>query len=227
MIQLGADRGCPVVALLTAMDRPLGNACGNAIEVKESLAALRGNGPDDLMEVTYALGAEMLILAGTASNPGQAWKLMKDAISSGKALEKFREIIAAQDGDPRIIDDESLLPAAPIQDVVRSDRSGFVAEVAPRTVGHGIIAIGGGRKTMEDKVDPSVGFIMKVKPGDKISAGDELAEIHVGDEASRARATRIIRNAVRITDEPGEAPLPLVSHRVDANGTHPWKRPAT
>jgi pyrimidine-nucleoside phosphorylase len=227
MIQLGADRGCPVVALLTAMDRPLGNACGNAIEVKESLAALRGNGPEDVMEVTYALGAEMLMLAGTASNATQAWKLMKDSISSGKALEKFREIIAAQNGDPRIIDDESLLPAAAIQDVVRADRSGFVAEVAPRTVGHGIIAIGGGRKTMEDKVDPSVGFIMKVKPGDRISAGDELAEIHVADEASRARASRIIRNAVRITDEPGEAPLPLVSHRVDANGTHLWEHPAS
>jgi pyrimidine-nucleoside phosphorylase len=225
MIQLGADRGCPVVALLTAMDRPLGNACGNAIEVKESIDALRGDGPADLMEVTYALGAEMLMLADKASNAADAWKLMKDSISSGKALEKFSEIIAAQHGDPRVIDDQSLLPSAPIQDVVRSDRTGFIVEVAPRAVGHGIIAIGGGRRTMEDKIDPSVGFVLKVKPGDEISEGDALAEIHVADQSGRAKAARVIRNAIRISDQPGDPPLPLISQRVDANGVLKWERP--
>ena len=114
MIQLGADRGCPVVALLTAMDRPLGFACGNAIEVRESIDALSGTGPSDLMEVTYALGAEMLMLAGVASSAAEAWRMMRSAIGSGRALAKFAEIIAAQGGDARIVENQDLLPTAPL-----------------------------------------------------------------------------------------------------------------
>src|SRR5688500_1075259 len=110
MIQLGADRGCPVVALLTAMDRPLGFACGNALEVRECIDALKGGGPPDLMEVTYALGAEMLMLGEVAGSAADAWRRMRDAIRNGTALEKFGEIIRAQGGDDRILEDPSILP---------------------------------------------------------------------------------------------------------------------
>ena len=110
MIELGADHGCPVVALVTAMDRPLGRACGNALEVEESIAALRGEGPPDLMAVTYALGAEMLVLAEVAADVDAARRMMEIAIGTGRAAEHFQKIIEAQGGNPAVVDDPALLP---------------------------------------------------------------------------------------------------------------------
>ena len=225
MIQLGADRGCPVVALLTAMDRPLGFACGNALEVKESLDALRGSGPEDLMEVTYALGAEMLLLAGAAASPEEAWASMRNAISSGKALEKFREIIEAQGGDARIIDRDDILAAAPVRQDFVADRDGIVTGVEPRAVGHGVIALRGGRRTMEDRIDPSVGFIIPVKPGDAVHKGDVLATIHALDAAGLKEGKRALHNAITIGDEKTDC-LPLVSTRITADGAARWTRPS-
>jgi pyrimidine-nucleoside phosphorylase len=224
MIQLGADRGCPVVALLTAMDRPLGFACGNAIEVRESIDALSGIGPEDLMEVTYALGAEMLMLAGVASKPADAWRMMRDAIGSGRALEKFAEIIEAQGGDPRIIEDQDLLASAPLKTEFVANRDGFVAEVAPRAVGYGIIALRGGRRTMEDKVDPSVGFVITAKPGDRVRRGQTLATIHALDDDGLREGKRALIEAIKIGDDP-PAPLPLVSVRITAAGVNKWESP--
>ncbi|MEO5579205.1 MAG: thymidine phosphorylase, partial [Gemmatimonadaceae bacterium] len=175
MIELGTARGCPVVALLTAMDRPLGRACGNSLEMIEAIDALKGNGPDDLMEVTFSLGAEMLLLGGVSPSAEHAWKTMSDAISSGQAAEKFAEIIEAQGGDPRILDDPSLLPAAAVTQEFVAPRGGFVTGIAPRAIGYGVIALGGGRRTMEDTVDPGVGFVISAKPGDRVEAGDVLA----------------------------------------------------
>src|SRR5256886_16680807 len=123
MITLGEDRGCPVVALVTAMDRPLGRAYGNAIEVEESILALRGDGPPDLMSVTYALGAEMLLLANVADSRDAARARMELAISSGRAAEKLREIIVAQGGDPAVIDDPMLLPQAGACELFQAPRS--------------------------------------------------------------------------------------------------------
>src|SRR5687768_7927532 len=112
MIRLGADRGCPVVALLTAMDRPLGRACGNALEAEEAILALRGEGPPDLMTVTYALGAEMLVLGGVAATHDEARRKMEHAVSSGRAAEQFQRIIEAQGGNPGVVDDPATLPQA-------------------------------------------------------------------------------------------------------------------
>jgi pyrimidine-nucleoside phosphorylase len=224
MIQLGEDRGTPVVALLTAMDRPLGRACGNALEVKESLDALAGNGPNDLMEVTYALGAEMLVLAKAASSEAHAWKMMQESINSGKALDKFREIIEAQGGDASIIDNHDVLASAPLTADFIADRDGVIQEVAPRAVGHGVIALRGGRRTMEDKIDPSVGFIIASDPGDKVKTGDVLATIHALDEAGLKEGRKALKEAIRIGDEPAKC-LPLVSVKITSNGTEQWIRP--
>src|SRR5687768_13254454 len=112
MIRLGADRGCPTVALLTAMDRPLGRACGNALETEEAILALRGEGPPDLMTVTYALGAEMLVLGGVAATHDEARRKMEHAVSSGRAAEQFQRIIEAQGGNPGVVDDPATLPQA-------------------------------------------------------------------------------------------------------------------
>jgi len=224
MIQLGADRGTPVVALLTAMDRPLGLACGNALEVKESIDALSGNGPDDLMEVTYALGAEMLMLAGVAAEPRDAWKMMQDSIASGKAMEKFREIIQAQGGNASIIERQDLLPSAPLKADFTAKMDGIVQEIAPRTVGHGVIALRGGRRTMEDKIDPSVGFVITAKPGDEVRSGQPLASIHALDEAGLKEGRRALGEAIRIGEEK-PAFLPLVSVKITSEGQARWERP--
>jgi pyrimidine-nucleoside phosphorylase len=225
MIELGADRGCPVVALMTAMDRPLGFACGNALEVKESIDALRGEGPPDLMEVTFALGAEMLILGGAATDAAAAWRMMSGAISSGSALQKFAQIIEAQGGDARIVDNDSILPSAPLRSEFSAERDGVVAEVAPRTVGHGVIALRGGRRTMEDRIDPSVGFTITAKPGDRVERGDVLAVVHALDEPGIRDGRRALADAIRIGDAEADA-LPLVSDKITADGVERWTRPA-
>lgn len=224
MIELGADRGCPVVALLTAMDRPLGLACGNALEIAESIDALKGNGPPDLMEVTFALGAEMLVMAGTTASHAAAWELMRNSISSGNALAKFIEIVEAQGGDARIVDDISLLPSAPVSRECLAGRDGFVVEATPRTVGHGIIALGGGRRTMDDKVDPSVGFVIYAKPGERVVRGERLATIHARDEAGIRKGIEVLAEAITIGDDKPDL-LALVSTRISADGSANWSRP--
>jgi pyrimidine-nucleoside phosphorylase len=225
MIRLGDDRGCRVVALLTAMDRPLGRACGNALEIAESIEALKGNGPPDLMEVTYALGAEMLILGEKASGHADAWRQMDDAIQSGKALRKFEEIVEAQGGDPRITHDTSLLPRAARTTEFTAGRDGFVTEITPRTVGYGVIALGGGRRTMEDTIDPGVGFVIDVTPGARVKRGSRLATIHARDETGLREGQAVLSEAITIGDEPAGV-LPLVATRVTGEAVETWARPA-
>jgi pyrimidine-nucleoside phosphorylase len=215
MVALGADHGCPTVALLTAMDRPLGRACGNALEVEESVLALRGEGPDDLMAVTYALGAEMLVLGGAAAGLDEAHAAMRAAIADGRAARRFQDIIAAQGGNPAVVDD----PA-----VYEAPRAGVVAEVAPRAVGKGVIALGGGRVRVGAPVDPAVGFHITARPGDRVERGEPLATVHARDAAGLAAGRRALDAAVRIADALDAAPLPLVSHRVTAAGVEELAR---
>ena len=217
MIELGENYGTPVVALLTAMDRPLGRACGNALEVEESILALRGEGPPDLMSVTYALGAEMLVLAGVASDEDAARRRMEQAIGTGRAAEHFQRIIEAQGGNPAVVDDPALLPQAAQVELYAAPRRGFVARVEPRAVGRGIIALGGGRTTMEDVLDLSVGFMISVRPGDWVEQGEPMATIFARDRAGVESGKATLRAAITIADE-ADPPLPLVSHRVSARG---------
>ncbi len=224
MIQLGEDRGCPVVALLTAMDRPLGFACGNALEVRESIDALSGTGPEDLMEVTYALGAEMLLLAGAASSAAAAWRMMRDAIGSGRALEKFAEIVEAQGGDPGIVQNQELLPSAPVKAEFPAAHDGIVTGVAPRSIGHGIIALRGGRRAMDDVIDPSVGFVITAKPGDHVHRGQTLATVHALDDAGIREGMRALAEAITLGEIAPE-PLDLIATRIDNSGAEKWSSP--
>ncbi len=222
MVTLGADRGCPVVALLTAMDRPLGRACGNALEVEEAVFALRGEGPADLMAVTYALGAEMLVLGGAYATAAEAHAAMRAAIADGRAADTFRAIIDAQGGNPGVVDDPAALPQAPHSAVYLAPRAGVVARVEPRAVGKGIIALGGGRTRVDDRVDPTVGFVITARPAQRVGAGEPLATVFARDAAGLA-AGRAALDAAIVLGEAGvgeacEAPLPLVSHRVTTAG---------
>jgi pyrimidine-nucleoside phosphorylase len=222
MIDLGADHGCPVVALLTAMDRPLGRACGNSLEVEESIMALRGEGPPDLMKVTFALGAEMLLLGGVATDRDDARRRMEVAISSGKAARKFQEIIEAQGGNPRVVDDPGLLPQAQECELYFAPRDGVVAQVEPRTIGRGITQLGGGRTKVEDRVDPSVGFVITARPGDVVREGEPLGSVFAKDRTGVADGMTVLRAAIRIADD-AEPPLPLISHRVTEAGVELWE----
>ena len=217
MIDLGERHGVPVVALLTAMDRPLGEACGNALEVVEAIDVLKGGGPPDLVEVTMALGAAMLVLATVASTGNGAREMMRDSIASGKALNKLEEIVAAQGGDPRAVRDPSRLPRAAHQRKFNAKRAGVVQSVEPRTIGYGVIALGGGRRNMEDTVDPSVGFVISAKPGARVEKDQTLATIFARNEEGLDLGTSILEQAIAVGDGV-PAVLPLVSHRVTARG---------
>ncbi len=217
MIRLGADHECPVVALVTAMDRPLGRACGNALEVEEAIHALKGEGPADLIQLTYALGAEMLVLAGAVPDVDLARREMEKAIGTGRAAERFQQIIEAQGGNPGVVDDPAVLPQAAECELYIAPRRGFVARVEPRAVGRGIIALGGGRTTIDDVVDPTVGFVITARPGDWVEQGEPLATIFARDRAGVDAGRQALRNAISIAEE-ADPPLPLVSHRVTAGG---------
>lgn len=217
MISLGESHGCPVVAVFTAMDRPLGRACGNALEVEEAVAALKGEGPPDLLEVTLALSAEMLLLAGVSRDLATARAELTKAIESGKAADQFRRIIERQGGNPNVLDDPALLPQARECELFPAGRRGFVQRVEPKTIGRGIIALGGGRTTMADTIDPAVGFVITAKPGDFVEAGEPLASIYARDKAGVERGRATLRSAITIGDE-AEPPLKLVSHRVSRAG---------
>jgi len=220
MIKLGADHGCPAVALVTAMDRPLGRACGNALEVEEAIAALKGEGPPELMTVTYALGAEMLVLAGVAETTDQARRELEKAIATGRAAEQFQRIIAAQGGNPGVVDDPATLPQAAECEIFAAPRRGFVARIEPKPIGKGIIEMGGGRTRVEDVADPSVGFVITARPGDWVEAGEAMATIFARDRAGIGSGRAALRSAFVIADE-AEPPLPLVSHRVTIDGVQP------
>jgi len=218
MIALGEDRGCPTVALLTAMDRPLGRACGNSLETEEAILALRGEGPEDLMEVTYALGVEMLLMAKVERTPAKARQRLEDALGSGLAAEKFERIIEAQGGNPKVVEDASGLPQAQAVEVYAAPETGVVTRVEPRTIGRAIVAMGGGRTKVEDTVDPSVGFVITVKPGDKVPAGEPIASVFARDAAGIQIGFEALARAIAIGDRLVERPLPLVSHRVSRDG---------
>jgi pyrimidine-nucleoside phosphorylase len=216
MISLGEARGCPTVALLTAMDRPLGRACGNALEMEEAIEGLRGSGPADLLEVTYALGAEMLLLVGAAPSLADARARLEQSVASGRALETFARVIEAQGGNPGVIEDLGLLPQAQAVEVYRAEATGVVAAVEPRRIGRAIVELGGGRTAVEDAVDPTVGFVITVKPGDPVRAGEPIASIFARDETGIAIGTVALREAVSIGDT-GRL-TPLISHRITSRG---------
>jgi thymidine phosphorylase len=198
------------------MDRPLGRACGNALEVEEAFEGLRGEGPPDLMTVTYALGVEMLILAGVVSDPVEAQRELETSVSSGRALEMWCRIIEAQGGDPKVVEDPERLPQAAEVEVFKAPRDGVVSQVEPRRLGQAIIELGGGRHTMEDAVDPAVGFVIPAKPGDRVHAGEPLASIFAQDRRGVEIGLRALREAIVIKEQ--GTLTPLVTHRVTSRG---------
>jgi pyrimidine-nucleoside phosphorylase len=212
MIGIGEARGCRTVCLLTAMDRPLGHACGNALETAEAIRGLSGEAPEDLMEVTLALGVEMLLVGGVTDDRAEAARLLAETIDTGRARDRFREMVEAQGGDPRVVDDPGLLPQAPARRALRSPEDGLIIQVEPRAVGHAIIGLGGGRSKAEDTIDPAVGVVIPVKPGQQVARGQLLATVHARNDAEAEAGLRAIAKAIRMGDR--AHPWPLISHRM-------------
>ncbi len=201
MVAVGKAGGKPVWAQLTAMNQPLGRCAGHTTEVIESIDCLKGRGPADLMEVTFSLTGHMLVLGGAAKDAADARRKMDAAIADGSALRKFREMCVAQGGDPRVVDDYSILPTAKKKLEVRAgaDAKCFVSEVDALKCGHAIMALGGGRAAVTDKVDHAVGIADLIKIGETVKPGTLLCTLHVNDDAKGARAEALIREAVKFS----------------------------
>ena len=207
--------GKPTTAVMTAMEEPLGHAVGNALEVAESVECLRGSGVRDLMEVTFAVGEQMLVLAGAAKGAADARAMLERSISSGAALGKFRDLVAAQGGDVRVADDPGRLPQANLRKALASPRSGFVTDVDAMGVALAALRLGAGRARAEDKVDHAVGVDRLVKVGDPVKAGAPLCRIHARSAGAAKEASGMLLEAITVGDERRE-PARLVDEIIGA-----------
>ena len=202
MVGIGTRHGTRTVALLTAMDQPLGTAVGNANETAECIELLRGDAPPDMTEITYRLAEEMLVLGGVAATNEEARATLESTVASGRALEKLSEIIVAQDGDPRVLEDLSLLPQPPEFVEFEAQADGFVTECHARRIGVASVLLGAGRLRKEDEVDPAVGIWVFAKEGEQIAKGQPLARIGWRDGARLGKALKELETAWTIEPEP-------------------------
>jgi len=197
LVRVGQALGKRVIAVLTDMDQPLGLAVGNAIEVREAIEVLRAGGPEDLAEECAMLGAKMLVLGGRACDEDEGRIHLAEAVADGRALEMFRRWVAAQGGDPRVADDESLLPLSPCSREVRAPRDGFVAGFDAEAVGRAAMALGAGRARADDAIDHGAGVLLAVKRGDAVGAGAKVATLYAASEALLDAGEERLRGAIR------------------------------
>ena len=209
MVSIGTMAGKKTVAVITDMDQPLGRAVGNSLEVREAIDTLRGEGPADFKEVVFALGSQMLMLAGRAADEKEARALMEGVIQDGSALDKFAQFVRAQGGDAAPVYDTSLLPVAGKTLEVTAKESGYVHRILAEDIGIACMTLGGGRETKESAIDLSVGIILEKKNGNAVSAGEVLATIYGNDDAKMQAAYEKIAHAYEIAKEPA-AFVPVV-----------------
>ena len=202
LVAIGNASGVRTEAIITAMESPLGHAVGNALEVIECIEVLKGGGPQDLIDVSVELTARMLVLGRVADELPAATRRVQRAIASGAGLERFRQIIEVQGGDPKIVDDYQRMPHVADRHVVAAIRGGFVTAVNAELVGRASVALGAGRDRVDDPVDPAVGIMVIAKPGDAVRAGAPVMELHFRDRARLEAAMRLTSRAITIGDEP-------------------------
>lgn len=213
LVSVATTMGKPTRAVLTAMDEPLGRAVGNALEVVESMDCLRGRGPADTMEVTFALGEQMLLLAKVAATKDEARVKLERVLRDGSALEKFRELIAAQGGDARVVDEPERLPQAKFKIPFTAAQCGYVTEVDAMGVALAALRLGAGRAKAEDAVDHAVGIGALVKIGERVEAGATLAVIYANEETALVEAREMLAKAIMVGAAAPAAP-PLIDEIV-------------
>jgi pyrimidine-nucleoside phosphorylase len=209
LVSLGGALGMSVRACITDMNQVLGRLAGNALEVLESIEVLRGDGPDDVTELVVRFAAEMGVMAGLQPDLAQSRVAVEKALSSGKALAKFAEMIEAQGGNPRVTEQTDLLPLDARQAPFVAPRSGLISEVDCEKVGQAIVALGGGRVRIEDDVDPAVGLAIERRIGDSVQAGDRIATVYYREDGRLEAARALLARAYRIGEGPVEPP-PLI-----------------
>ena len=213
MVETGERMGKSMVALITNMDQPLGLKVGNALEVEECIEVMHGQGPEDLRELCLELAAWMFCLGGVAANVEQGKLNASKLIDSGKALERFRRMVALQGGDVAAIDDPARLPKAKHTQVVASPKAGYVNAMKCEAVGTACVVLGGGREKKEDSVDPAVGIVLHCKVGDRVEVGTPLCTVHFNSETKAAVAIRLLVDSYQIENAPPTQKKPLI-HRV-------------
>jgi pyrimidine-nucleoside phosphorylase len=213
MVETGERMGKQVVALITDMDQPLGCMIGNALEVVEVVEVLRGQGPEDLRQLCLELAGWMLHLGGVSDTVAKGKEQSEKLIDSGKALDRFRQMVELQGGDPRTIDDPRKLPEARHTMTVSSPKSGYLAALQCEQAGTACVILGGGREQKEDSVDPAVGIVLHKKVGDAVSSGETLATIYYNVETRAARAKQLIEESYQVAESPLHEKRPLI-HRV-------------
>jgi pyrimidine-nucleoside phosphorylase len=208
MVEIGQSVGRRVTALLSDMNQPLGNAVGNALEVREAIDALQGRGPADFVEHCLVIGSHMITLGGQVADTGEARQKLQQALDSGRAWTKFREWIVAQGGDVTRVDDPDRLPRARLVKTVKAPRDGHVADIDAKEIGLTAMLLGGGRAQKGDAVDPAVGIVLAAKVGDEVERGAPLFTLHANDKAKQAEAERRALAAFSWQDQP-VVPPPL------------------
>lgn len=215
MVAIGERAGRRTVALVTDMDRPLGKAIGNSLEMREAIATLRGEGPRDLEELVVALGAEMLVLGKVAPDINAARDQLQTAIADGSGLEKLREMIVNQKGNPDVIDDLSLIPTAPVRRQVTATDSGWIRAVDGVQLGLATNALGAGRTQTDEPIDHGVGIMLHKNAGDEVSTDTVVAELFARTDEDADRVVQRIRSAFAV-DRNAPASRPLILNRIGA-----------
>jgi pyrimidine-nucleoside phosphorylase len=219
MVDIGTHLGRNTVAVISDMDQPLGFGIGNALEIKEGIETLKGQGPKDLQEVCLILGSQMLVLGGKAKDEAEARSILLSHIEDGSALEKFKQMVSAQGGDVTQVEAPDTLPSASRFLEVKAASAGYVESIQAEEIGVAAMLLGAGRETKESQIDLAVGIQLSLKVGDAVAAGDTLAVLHVNDasESKVREAEAKVLEAYRISGEP-VPPQPLVFALVTKDG---------
>jgi pyrimidine-nucleoside phosphorylase len=195
MVSIGVAHGLAVTCELTDMEQPLGNAIGNSLEIAEAIATLRGNGPVDLVHLTRAAGAEMLVLGRKARDTKSALARIDRALADGSGFAKFRELVVAQGGDVSQVDDPSKLPRAPKVETLRATRTAYISAIAADQIGIASVRLGAGREKKGDSIDLRTGIVLHGKVGDRVERGQPYADVHIAGKPGGADAIAMIRGA--------------------------------
>ncbi|MDQ2887438.1 MAG: thymidine phosphorylase [Chloroflexota bacterium] len=186
MVEIGRAAAMHTVAAITSMQQPLGRAVGNALELAEAIAILRGEGPQDVAELCYHEAAELLVMTGKATNDDEAAQVVARAVRTGSGVEKLAQVIAAQGGDARYIEQPQLLPSAPVRTLLTAPRSGYIAGIDAERIGLASMSLGAGRFKKGEQIDPRTGLVLQAKVGAYLQAGDPLIEVHARNDAEVA-----------------------------------------
>jgi len=222
LVGIGEQFGKETIAYLTNMEQPLGNAVGNWLEVKESIDGLKGDGPDDVMEITHLLAGTMIYLGKKASTIDEGIEKSKASVDDGSAIAKWMDIVKAHGGDTSVIEDPSTYPSAKIITSVKAKKSGYITEMDAFAMGMVSLELGAGRRRKEDDIDPAAGFVLHKKVGDSVEENETLATLHTNNDAVISDCKDGMLKAITLSEnKPGKQKQ--ITHRVDKDGIHDFK----